>query len=90
MASLSKIGVAIATLSASVVLAAGLSGCASYGTSAQGAGAVVPASEAPAPMPAQNACKNRATCKTVVAPPVGCKGSNNCRGANNCHTSTSY
>lgn len=76
MASLSKIGVAIATLSASVVLAAGLSGCASQGASAQGAGAVVPA---PAPMPAQNACKNRATCKAVA--PVGCKGSNSCRGA---------
>ena len=88
MASLSKIGVAIATLSASVVFAAGLSGCASQGTSAQGAGAVVPASAAPAPMPAQNACKNRATCKAVVAPTVGCKGSNSCRagGVNHCQT----
>ncbi len=84
MASLSKIGVAIATLSASVVLAAGLTGCASQGTSAQGAGAVVPAPAAP--MPAQNACKNRATCKAVVAPPVGCKGSNSCRTGNSCHT----
>ena len=74
-----KIGVAIATLTASVVMAASLSGCASQGASAQGAGAVVPAPAAP--MPAQNACKNRATCKAVVAPPVGCKGSNSCHTA---------
>lgn len=77
MASL-KTGIVLAALAGSALLA----GCASQGTTAQGAGAAVPtaAVPAPAPAPAENACKNHASCKTAP-PPMACKTVNSCNGA---------
>lgn len=72
MASL-KTGLVLAALAGTVLLA----GCASQGTTAQGAGAAVPTAAAPAPVPAENACKNHAACK-AAPPPMACKTVNSC------------